>query len=318
MSEGRGWFKRGCCGCLVLSGLALLAVAVFVGLSLHAPRLAWRPEPVSGSHPGPPAGEGRAPASVPGGGATPPERVPDVREPGRIVLDVEQCDFAIRPGPPGSSIALESQFDAAHGAIEEGHESYGERGFIYRLRFEKRGARRFVPVFHEGNAPRLSLVVPREVPLVIEGRIGMGQSELELGGLWLVGLELGVGAGLHEIRFSEPLPFPLEALHLDTLLGELRIDRLGNASPRLASVAHSGGVMRVDLGGAWQRDGEVELSCGIGHCEVGVPDGVGLEVRKLHVSFGEANEIDDRPPAEPGGPTLHLSVTGRAGEVRIH
>jgi hypothetical protein len=73
----------------------------------------------------------------------------------------------------------------------------------------------------------------------------------------------------------------------------------------------------VDLRGAWRRDAEVFVSCGIGACDVRVPRNVGLELDRASVMLGESSGPRTRPAPEAGKPTLRLSVSGNIGEVRV-
>jgi hypothetical protein len=240
----------------------------------------------------------------------------EVAEPGRVVLDLHRGNFEVRPGPAGEPVRLEGRYDAGHYVLTESYEPYGEAGWTYRVSFDRKGfgIRPFVE--QEGRENRLRVVVPRGAPIVLEGRVGTGTSELELGGLWLIEIDLDIGVGEHAVSFGEPLPVPVGRLRLDGSIGVLDLDRVGNASPREVSVRHSIGEVGVDLGGAWRRDAEVLVSCGIGECGVRVPRGVNVELERASVMLGEASRAYDG--RDRGGPTLKLSVSGRIGEVRVH
>jgi hypothetical protein len=319
LSEKRGCFKTGCLGCLGLGALVLFIVVVLVVLGLLTGRGEERIEPVDVAH--------RIPAiESPVAAEAEPrlERDPalmtdeiDVSEPGRIVLDLNRGTFEVRPGPAGESIRLEGRYDAGRFELTESYETYGETGWTYRVSFDQRGfgIRPFVSSEELENLIRL--IVPRDAPIVLEGRIGTGESDLELGGLWLLDVDLDIGVGEHAVSFDEPLPIPLGRLRLDTSIGVLSLRDVGNASPRSVWVKHSIGETGVDLRGAWRRDAEVFVSCGIGACDVRVPRNVGLELDRASVMLGESSGPRTRPAPEAGKPTLRLSVSGNIGEVRV-
>jgi len=311
LSERRGCFKAGCLGC---GGLAVLAVVILVVLLavgfLTGGRESRmedieRSQPVSTARPAPPAAGGTIDHEI------------EVAEPGRIVLDLNRGNFEIVAGAEGESLRVEGRYDAGKFDLAESYETYGETGWIYRLEFDQRGTGLQPFVEHEESRNLVRLVVPPGVPIRLEGRVGIGQSHLRLGGLWLTDVDLEVGIGEHRVSFDEPLPVPVGRIRLDTSIGVLRVDRLGNASPSDVQIKHSMGETRVDLGGHWRRDAELFVSCGIGSCVVDAPDAASLKLERVGVAIGESRV--PRRPADtiPGAPTLTLSVSGTIGEVRL-
>ena len=308
--EKRGCLKVGCLGCLGTGAVVGLVIVVLLGIGLLTGFGDERFEPIDRAHAVP------VPRAAPGMRETTEAHV---EEPGRIVLDVTRGSFSIRPGPAGEPIRLEGEYNAGNFELEEEFEAYGESGWIYRLSFEQRGfgIRPFVQ--HGGNKNRLTLIVPRGVPVVLEGYVGIGESEFELGGLWVAEIDLEFGIGEHALSFSEPLPLPMKSLRLDTSIGVLQVDSLGNASPRLVEIRHSVGETEIDLHGAWQQDAEIRIWCGIGECDVRVPDDVNIDLQRASVLIGESGSSlgRNRPQPDPAAPTLELSVSGQIGELKV-
>ena len=104
----------------------------------------------------------------------------DVAEPGRIVLDLNRGSFEIRPGPPGESIRLEGRYDAGRFELTESYETYGETGWTYHVSFDQRGfgIRPFIQ--HEPSENLVRLIVPRDAPIVLEGRVGIGECDVRV------------------------------------------------------------------------------------------------------------------------------------------
>ncbi len=308
--EKRGCFKVGCLSGLGGCAVVVLVIAVLLGIGLLTGSGDERFEPIDQAHavPVPPAAPGTREAAQ-----------AHVEEPGRIVLDVTRGSFSIRPGPPGEPVRLEGEYNAGTFELEEVFEAYGESGWIYRVRFDQQGfgIRPFIQ--HGGKKNRLTLFVPRDTPVVLEGYVGIGESEFELGGLWIAEIDLEYGIGDHALSFSEPLPLPMKRLRLDTSIGVLKVDSLGNASPRLVEVRHSVGETEIDLHGAWRQDAEVHIWCGIGECDVRVPDDVNVDLQRASVLIGESGSSlrRDRPEPNPEAPTLKLSVSGQIGELNV-
>jgi hypothetical protein len=304
--KGRGCLKLGCVGCALLVALPIVViVGLLVASMLVSPREP-RIEDVAReiATPPPPRREPLAPAGV--------------HEPGRIVLDLAQGSFTVRAAPAGSPIRIGGRYDAASYRLEERRESYGETGWIHRVSFGPQGLlRRLVQRDVEDN--RLEIDLPRDVPLVLEVRIGTADSTLELGGLWLVATDLDLGVGSHTIRFGEPSPLPAGPVRIAATIGELRVHELGNASPESVEISQRLGDTIVGLDGSWRRDATVRVRCGIGECRVDTPHGLGLEIESAAVRVGETEIAtpEGRPPAEPGGPTVRLSVSAAVGNVTV-
>ena len=312
MAKGgkRGCFKVGCLGCLGAGAIVVLVIVVLLAIGLLTGFGDQRFEPIDQAHAVP------VPPGIPG---TREAAKSHVEEPGRIVLDVTRGSFSIRPGPPGEPVRLEGEYDAGRFELVEEFEAYGESGWIYRVRFDQQGfgIRPFIQ--HGGNKNRLTLIVPRDTPVVFEGYVGIGESEFELGGLWIAEIDLQFGIGEHALSFAEPLPLPMKRFRLDTSIGVLEVNSLGNASPRIAEIRHSVGETEIDLHGAWRRDAEVHIWCGIGECDVRVPDDVNVELERASVLIGESGSSlgRDRPELDPAAPTLELFVSAQIGELNV-
>ncbi len=312
MAQGgkRGCFKVGCLGCLGSSAVVALVIVVLLGIGLLTGFGDERFETVEKAHVVP------VPSAAPGVQGAPEAHV---KEPGRIVLDLTRGSFSIRPGPPGEPVRLEGEYNAGTFELEEEFEAYGESGWIYRVSFDQRGfgIRPFIQ--HGDSKNRLTLIVPRDTPVVLEGFVGIGESEFELGGLWIAEIDLEFGIGDHSLSFAEPLPLPMKRFRLDTSIGVLEVDSLGNASPRLVEVRHTVGETQIDLRGSWRQDAEVHIWCGIGECDVRVPDDVNVELERASVLIGESGSSlrRDRPQPNPAAPTLKLSVSAQIGELKV-
>jgi len=317
--KGRGCLKYGCIGCGSVALIGLILIAVMAGLTLlggsREPKfesidLAQGLEPtrLDRIHPSEIESADRPllPAAVEA-----PRR-------GKIVLDVSMCRFFIEPGPEGQPIRVEGRYDTAGFELDQDYSTDDAGGWTYRLGFRRRGFS-IVSIEHEGSENEVRLIVPRDTPFALEGEVGLGESRIELGGLWLLDLDLGIGIGEHEVRFSEPLAAPLERLRIDGSIGESRILRVGNASPSSVEIDHSIGEILVDLRGAWRNDATVEIRCGIGSCGLRMPRDVGVRLDDVGVMIGESNlsVLQDWPEPAPGEPILTLSITNRLGEVRI-
>jgi hypothetical protein len=239
--------------------------------------------------------------------------------PGRVVLDVAYSELIVEPGQPGSNLRIEADFDAGRFRLDEGL-SRDDEGWVYRLALRSRGLRTFVPVYVDHQGPRLLLRLPPDQAMALEGEVGMGRSEIDLGGTLLRAVDLELGTGEHTLRFSQPLRSGLERLRLDSAMGELEVAGVGNASPRSVTVDHRMGELRLDLGGAWRNDASVELQVGMGHCVVDLPalDEAGALVEESRMAMG-SRRVEDHSAADlPHGlPVVRIRARGGMGEIEI-
>lgn len=309
----RGCLRQGCFGCLGCGAIAI-GLILLVGVIGFIARSADSRQESVGT-------EQVLPQPAPKPTATPPtadHAAPAVT--GRIELDLTQCDFTLIPAAPGSGIKLQGDYDTTRYVIDERLEGDAETGWTYRLRVSPRGMR-WTSWFRQNSAAnRLRLEVPRDRVVGLSGRIAMGESKLDLGGLWLSDVDLDFGIGAHELRFDEPLIEPIDSLRVVGSLGELALHGVGNASPRRVELQHRIGAVLLDLNGAWSRDADITARCEMGECRVVVPDDVHLEIQSgQRVFIGEAEILDPAELAAPpsGAPTLRLKVTHRVGGLYV-
>lgn len=320
-----GCFKKGCLGC----GVAiLLLISIPLMLSLVAVISAPEPEPVSSTSrqelpplpgPGPEplreAAEGATAIRQPATGSAELGSLLSEAEPVAVVLELAGGRFEIEPGKPGEPIGVDADYDRSRYEFEE---SYDEATRTYRLRLEPRfSLRSFIHIGGSDSEARLTLTLPRGYPLTVASSIRMGQSFVDLGGLWVSEADLDFGAGDHRLTFSEPLARPAERLDVEGSFGELEVEQIGNASPRTVSIGHSAGSFQVDLAGDWRQDSDVTIRGGFGECRIDLPDNARVEIERARVTFGERRMpriVTDLPE---DAPTIRLSASATAGDFRI-
>ncbi len=311
-----GCFKTGCLGCL---GVILLAVVLplgwgFIEMARGVPETRRETQELTRVLPG-------IPDLVPPAGMPLPEGALAAVPAGRVYVDFSMAEFIIEPGPAGQPIRVEVDYDTATYELIEEYQAEGELGWTYRVSFRPRVSwlRRLLAGSLEDNN-RVRLILPRGTPMSLIGDLGVGESDLELGGLWLTDVSVDISVGEHKIRFSEPLTQPLERLRVSSSIGEVKVTRIGNASPSQATLSHSLGEVYFDLRGEWRNDSDVEVTCGVGECGVRLPgDGVNVDLVRASITIG-----DQRAPRQgslaqniEGAPTIHVDVTGTLGELKV-
>jgi hypothetical protein len=317
----QGCFKKSCLGCL---GVGAVTIGVFVVLGIitavqinDAPEFAdealgtplpseyrtLTAEEIEAS----PEFSGQAFAQ--GGGI-----------PGRIVLDVSHVNFRIVPAPAGADLRLDATYDDRHTRVAADLEPGGSPGDPWTYRVVARSRRLLQLHFDSRDAPKVVLHVPADLPFGLEGDLGTGSSDLELGGLNLLEVDIEHGVGEHLVRFSEPTRRPVPRVRVSGSTGEFGVRGLGNASPAEARLSSSIGEARHDLGGAWRNDADVEISASIGELSVKLPDeAVRVELERAAIGIGDrrTRALRERPEPSADAPTLRLRLSQSIGELSL-
>ncbi|HZI93712.1 MAG TPA: hypothetical protein VFE84_05685, partial [Patescibacteria group bacterium] len=127
----------------------------------------------------------------------------------------------------------------------------------------------FVGFGGEHNEMKLDLTP--SLPLVLDLRLGEGESVIDLGGLSVRRFHMVAGAGDSRVIFSRPNEQAAPEVEIEGTVGDIGVDLLGNANA--ASIIVGGGVgsLEVDLSGAWRRDARVEIRGSVGDLLLKLP-----------------------------------------------
>lgn len=117
-----------------------------------------------------------------------------------------------------------------------------------------------------------------DVPVSLDLSLGPGDSVLDLSELDLRGLRLAAGAGDTSIVFGAPNRAGVDRIHLESTLGDIIVDALGNAAARQVTVRGGVGSIRLDMSGAWDRDAGVRIEGSVGDVHLVLPEGPGFRL----------------------------------------
>jgi len=249
------------------------------------------------------------------------------REPHRLTVDLQEGEFTIRPGAPGSQVRVAGTF--AEGLYELTDER-DEAGGHTTIRFRST-APMWVRIFsgmgggESGSRPEVTVTIPQDMPIDLSLQVSMGESHIDLGGLTLRDVNLDLSMGEHEVDFAEPVVDNVRRFRLNASMGNVSIGRLGNARAAVLDTQGSMGNVTADLGGAWPQGTDAELSFtqSMGELTVRVPSDVRLETDiRRDDGGGDRQEprAEPSPPSatdDPDAPRLRLRVTTSMGESRV-
>ncbi len=302
-------FKFGCLGCLAFVFLLIVITAIVFGIAWNQVRneevetqelvqVLPAPEPV---------GIEDEPLEVPTEFVVP--------EPaGRVILDLRNTVFEIRPAQPGEPLKVDAKFDINdYGLTESFDEGVDEEGWTYEVSFRRTSDSYALTALKEllgGTKPKVKIFLPSDVLYDLELDVMQGGADVELDGLWLSDIDLRFMQGGGSVRFGEPLHQPAESVTIQFSQGGGAIEGLGNASPTKLDVSFSMGGGYIDLRGPWQRDAEITIDQSMGGVSLRLPSDVVLR---------GIGRYDTEEPAEGGQevPVLRFSTSSHYGELEF-
>ena len=184
--------------------------------------------------------------------------------------------FTIEPVAAQQPLRVVAEYDTKAYRLEHGYDDEPQHGdaWTFRLRLQRR---RWFPLNPHQYPQAVRLQLPRGTPLRLRGRVAWGESDIQLGGLSVVAVDLDLSLGSHELSFAEPLPRPLERLSVHSRIGSLQVRGLAHASPGAVELSHTVGDFAIDLDGPWQRDTDVQTGCFAAKCTARAPEQARLE-----------------------------------------
>lgn len=240
-----------------------------------------------------------------------------------VQILMEEGNFTIKPGPPGSSIRVEGDYDSGLYELKQELERDADGGPRYKLSFRPRYSlfRRLVTeggmrIDEDDN--RMTVHLPRDLPIALEGTFRKGKSSIELGGLAIEQARLRLEMGEHHVTVEEPNPIEMSSLELNAGMGEVELANLGNLRAASLTIFGKMGEMRVGLGERISRDTKLYTRMRMGEMTVSLPSDARVKARTsvfLGESTGNPNDPDSVAAGRFG---LDVDASVSFGEMRFH
>ena len=243
----------------------------------------------------------------------------------RLTIDLQEGEFTIRPGEPGTDVHVEGEFAPGWYELTDDRDTdpaTGTSRATVRFRSKAPGWARLFAGFGGGSnsdRPRLTVTIPRNALIDLSLQMNMGRSDVDLGGLTLGELSINATMGEHRIDFREPVSQAVRELRLTTSMGNVIIDNLGNARAESINASGSMGNVTASLGGAWPpgEEADVRFEQSMGELTVRVPSNIRVDA-DVRSEQGEAPRAPDlKQPDDPKAPALRLRVTSSMGNARV-
>ena len=240
-----------------------------------------------------------------------------------LLVDLQEGSFDIKPGEPNGRVRVEGRFSEALYELTQQTDTQNGKPRT-TIRFKSKApmwARMLAGIGNDDtDRPRLTLLIPPNVPIELSLNVSMGESRIDLGGLTLSDLGLDLSMGNHEVDFRQPVVDGLTRLRLNARMGNVRIENLGNARAKSVDASGSMGNLTADLGGEWKPGSEAELSFtqSMGEVRVNVPTNVRLQA-DVRNGDGKARNIepDGDETKDPKAPVIKVRVSTSMGEGRV-
>lgn len=239
-----------------------------------------------------------------------------------VHLDLSEGEFEILPGNPGDGIRIEADYDAGIYNLEQKHELAEAEDGVERvaIRFYSKYSllRRLVTMGGVEPDNRIKIYLPPDIPTKLDCDIRIAESNLDLSGLPLTGVDLNLTMGDHEVRFEAPNPLAMAKLKIYASKGEFTVIGLGNAGFQSATVQGSMGEVSLDLRGEYTRDASVLTRFRMGELRITVPEDIHLDVAPSTVMMGERrSSVSEGENIPDDAPTLTLQTSVSMGELSI-
>ena len=176
---------------------------------------------------------------------------------------------------------------------------YNERAFTPEVNFQKRGTTGVLTFRLNGEGRhvrrmgknRLNLRLNPDVPIVLKTKNGVGESEIDLGGMQIRELNLENGVGETNISMLTPNKISCDRVEIRNGVGSLKMMGLGNLACKQLRFQGGVGGSELDFSGDWREEGDISIQVGVGGVELRVPRSVGAEVtanKSFHVGCRSA------------------------------
>lgn len=284
--------------------------------------------PQGSEAPGRAGGSGQ-PGSAAGPPPPPGRDLPDLSQaslkPTNLHLILEEGEFTVQPGPPGTDIVVEGHFDSRDYELTQKTDetSDGARDVTVRFR-AKRGwlVRLLAGHFDSHDENRVTVTIPEGLPTALDLRLAKCESRLELGGLTLTDLQAHMAMGDQRVSFGRPMAARLPRADFKTSMGEVHVSGVGNAAPESFALFGSMGEYHVDFDGAWPRgiQSKAQIHLSMGEIHVRVPGEVRIaDVSRVGVSLGDSKVVGEYQDVanDPNAPTLLLDLHASMGDATL-
>jgi hypothetical protein len=229
-----------------------------------------------------------------------------------VLIDVKDAEVTIAPGQPGAPLLVDASYDPRYFALEQRSGPEGDGAPSAHVWFRRVGgggvALHYLRRFVGATRPQVRVLLPPDLPLLLQLNLSNGLTEAEIGGLRIEEFSAELSTAGLEVEVSEPTML-MQRFEVDSRQSTIAVRNLGNASPAVVKIEASMGGGEIDLRGAWRRDADVLLQSEMAGGTLRLPQGVTIEGLEGVFALSGAEEIQR--------PTLRFAVESSVGKFNI-
>jgi hypothetical protein len=245
----------------------------------------------------------------------------------RLIIDLSDGEFDVIAGEPGSDVQIDGVLATNYYELVEERDGVGRDGPVTAIRLRPTAGTlvRMMAAWRRGGpsseANRLTVSIPPDRPLSLVLHVSQGQSRIDLGGLTLTDLSAELSMGDHRLGFGTPVAAPLPRLEVTGNMGNIELNRLGNARAEVVRASTRMGNFEVDLSGAWPaaRVSEVVIEHSMGDLRLRVPTSLRIaETSRVSARMAEPSQIArDGETTDPTAAVVRLDLTTTMGGTHV-
>jgi len=207
----------------------------------------------------------------------------------RLDIDISS-DFRIRPNPDSKQIIVEINYNPEKMDVDADFDANSNHLYV-SVDVEK-----WSKGFHgDQNSGECTVYFPLGIPIELNSSCKAGEINFDLGGLSLENVDLRLAAGTVKVRFQKPNPIQMDDFSIDGKIGELELEKLGNAGFQTADISAGIGVLSLGLSGSKKIDfpQDISVDMKIGEINLILPENRPIKLRISKFLFLSQSDIPD-------------------------
>lgn len=171
----------------------------------------------------------------------------------------------------------------------------------------------------------LDFALPSNIPTDLDLKFGLGEAQINLTDLQLLGLNLDCGLSDVQLQINKPNDITSRYLEITNGLGSFKATGLGYLRTRHVNLKVGLGSAELDFRGQIQEDLEINIDVGLGSLELIFPKNVNVQANVKENFLSEVNINDlvksgttwTTPDWDESRPTVTLDVNVGLGSIDI-
>ena len=191
-----------------------------------------------------------------------------------VTVELGLAEFTLKSGDPKTLAQFDAIYDARFTQPSFSVERNGDRAYVL---IETRDVKKWKHKDEDRQEAEYRVYLSPDPEIDLKCEVGLGDNELDLTGLKINRLNLESGLAETDIIVANPNAIRTKEVSIESGLGELNTDHLGNLKFDRLSLEGGLGSCDLDLRG-FEGDAEVVISVGMGDCNLILPESVGVRL----------------------------------------